>query len=223
MRGVLRGMSLEFAEGKRERIEMVRQQIAARGVRDARVLEAMRRVPRHCFVSADLRREAYADHPLRIGHGQTISQPYMVALMTEQLELTPADKVLEIGTGSAYQAAVLAELAAKVVTVERHADLASQARLRLQELQYDNVTVITGDGTQGHTPESPYDAIIVTAGSPRIPVSLRAQLNMGGRLVCPVGSREVQMLSKLVRDGHGDSKTVSTRCVFVPLIGRDAW
>ena len=202
---------------------MVESQIATRGIRDPRVLDAMRTVPRHCFVPADLQDHAYEDHPLHIGCGQTISQPYMVALMTEQLELCAEDRVLEIGTGSGYQAAILATLAEDVVSIERSPTLAERARMRLDDLGYDNVTVVTGDGTLGWPDRAPYGAILVTAGGPQVPASLKDQLEVGGRLVCPVGSREVQRLAKVVRTRKGIKESQGISCVFVPLIGTEGW
>jgi protein-L-isoaspartate(D-aspartate) O-methyltransferase len=205
------------------RNRMVDQQIVARGVEDILVIEAMRRVPRHRFVPPDLRPQAYEDHPLQIGCGQTISQPYMVALMTELLVLTKNDHVLEVGTGSAYQAAILAELAAAVVTIERQATLAERARDTLDDLDYENVEVLSGDGTLGCPERAPFDAILVTAGSPHVPASLREQLAVGGRLVCPVGGRDVQTLVKVERTPHGYREHNNISCVFVPLIGAEGW
>lgn len=209
---------------KRERDAMVQHQIARRGIRDRRVLEAMRTVPRHCFVPAAKRPQAYEDRPLEIGSGQTISQPYMVAKMTELLSLTPKSKVLEVGTGSGYQAAILAELAAEVISVERFEELAEIARERLAALEYLNVTVVVGDGTLGWPEQAPYDGIMVTAAAPVIPESLRAQLAIGGRLVCPVGNRDLQQLKVVVRDSEDRfTEQDSIRCMFVPLVGQDGW
>jgi len=207
----------------RERNRMVDAQIATRGVMDQRVLAAMRKVPRHVFVPPELVSYAYEDHPVQIGHGQTISQPYMVGLMTELLQLRPGDRVLEVGTGSAYQAAILAELAAEVVSVERNADLAERARQRLAQLGYPHVTVLTGDGTLGHPERAPYDAILVTAGGPTAPPSLKNQLAVGGRLVCPVGPRDVQTLVTVVRTEEGFEEHGGISCVFVPLVGAEGW
>ena len=208
---------------RRELEEMIERQIAARGVEDPRVLDAMRRVPRHLFVPRESRTYAYEDHPVQIGHGQTISQPYIVALMTEMLRIKPTERVLEIGTGSAYQAAILAELAAEVITVERNEDLAERARNCLLELGYANVTVIVGDGTLGHPARAPYDAIVVTAAGPSVPPSLKKQLALGGRLVCPVGSREIQTLVTVVRTEDGFDEDMGISCVFVPLVGEEGW
>lgn len=206
-----------------ERAEMVDAQIVARGVRDPRVLEAMRAVPRHLFLPEARRKLAYRDRAVEIGEGQTISQPYMVALMTELLELNPTDRVLEIGTGSGYQCAVLAYLAETVYTVERVPSLAASAQHLLNALRVSNVRVCVGDGTLGHPDAAPYDAIVVTAGAPHVPDALKAQLRDGGRLVCPTGSSVVQLLIKLVRRGDAFESTESTRCTFVPLIGADGW
>ena len=173
---------------------MGRRQIAGRGIIDPRVLDALRTVPRHAFVPPEKACRAYEDHPLEIGSGQTISQPYMVAKMTELLELTPQSRVLEIGTGSGYQAAILAELAGDVVSVERFSHLAETARETLESLEYGNLTVVVGDGSLGWPERAPYDGIIVTAAAPALPPSLRSQLAPGGRLVCPVGSRDLQQL-----------------------------
>ncbi|MBI4559163.1 MAG: protein-L-isoaspartate(D-aspartate) O-methyltransferase [Candidatus Hydrogenedentes bacterium] len=202
---------------------MVDHQIADRGVRDPRVLGVMRTLPRHRFVPESAAAYAYQDRPLEIGSGQTISQPYIVALMTELLDLAPDDRVLEIGTGSGYQAAVLATLAKEVVTVERCEELGEVARERLKELGFDNVRVLVGDGTQGCPQYAPYDAIVVTASGPYVPDSLRHQLSDGGRLVCPVGPREAQRLVKVVRLGTTFAESESIGCVFVPLIGKEGW
>ncbi len=202
---------------------MVETQIARRGIRDPRVLEAMRRVPRHRFVPPDQADAAYQDRPLPIGLGQTISQPYMVALMTECLQLTGDENVLEVGAGSGYQAALLAELARQVTSVERHALLAEHARQVLAELGYANVTVVVGDGTLGWPAHAPYDAIIVTAGAPRVPQALKDQLADGGRLVIPVGSGGFQSLLRITRQGARFKEEDFGGCVFVPLIGAQGW
>lgn len=207
-----------------ERARMVREQLEAREVHDPRVLDAMRRVPRHLFVPEPLREHAYEDRPQPIGEAQTISQPLMVGLMTELLELTPADRVLEIGTGSGYQAAVLAELAAEVISIERHERLAVRARELLAWLGYTNVRIEIGDGTEGWPELAPYDCIVVTAGAPAMPQPLIEQLKPGGRIVAPIGTRLVQTLTVGVKDAAGK---LSTRgygeCVFVPLIGKHGW
>ena len=204
---------------------MVLEQIAGRGVRDPAVLAAMRAVPRHEFVDRGLVTEAYDDAPLPIGEGQTISQPYVVAVMTEALRLRPHERVLEIGTGSGYAAAVLAMIAAEVYTIERLGSLADAARQRLQRLGYANVHVRHGDGTLGWPEHAPYDAIVVTAGGPDVPRSLLQQLAVGGRLVMPVGpSPRFQHLVRVVRravDAH-DRETLE-EVAFVPLIGVEGW
>jgi protein-L-isoaspartate(D-aspartate) O-methyltransferase len=205
------------------RREMVARQLRGRRIRDERVLAAMERIPRHRFMPDTLRHLAYRDRAVSIGQKQTISQPYMVALMTEMLQLKSADRVLEIGTGSGYQTAILAELAADVVSIERHAVLAERAREVLDALGYHNVTIIVGDGTQGHAARAPYDAILVTAGGPQVPPSLEQQLAVGGRLVCPVGPREVQELVRIVRTPDGIARETGIQCSFVPLIGEEGW
>ncbi len=206
-----------------EREEMVEFQIRARGVRDQRVLAAMRKIPRHLFVPKGFERAAYEDRPLPIGEGQTISQPYIVAVMTEQLELKPQDRVLEIGTGSGYQAALLVELAGTVISVERLRDLADRAQQNLARAGVTGVRVVVGDGTQGYSPEAPYNAIIVTAASPDIPGPLIEQLAEGGRLIAPVGPRDCQDLIKLVkREGRVEKIPLGGVC-FVPLIGQFGW
>jgi len=206
-----------------QRNGMVDTQIVARGIRDPRVLAAMRDVPRHLFVPEKFRARAYEDHPVPIGCGQTISQPYIVAIMTELLAVTPGDHILEIGAGSGYQAAILARLAASVVSVERHEVLAEQAQACLEELGCTNATVVCGDGSLGYPEAAPYDAIIVTAACPHVPPALKEQLCPGGRLVCPTGSRDLQQLLSIVREEDGFVTTQSIRCVFVPLIGAQGW
>ena len=201
---------------------MVANQLVSRGIRDPRVLDAMARVPRHLFVPAEAVPLAYADRALPIGHGQTISQPYMVAVMTEALTLRGGERVLEIGTGSGYQAAILAELARDVVTIERRPELAEAARTRLASLGYKNITVVVADGTAGEA-GIPYDAILVTAGAPRVPASLRAQLADGGRLVIPIGTHGQQDLTVIARSGGVFVESVHEGCVFVPLVGREGW
>ena len=188
------------------------------------MLAAMRTVPRHIFVSLELRSYAYADSPIQIGLGQTISQPYIVGLMTELLRVGPKDKVLEVGTGSGYQAAILGELAGEVHTLERHHELADSAAARLSGLGYDNIHVHTSDGTLGYPPAAPYDRIMVTAASPSIPPALKEQLAEGGRLVIPVGNRySAQILE--IHDRKGDQVSVQKHIsvVFVPLIGKAGW
>lgn len=214
---------MESIDTERRLEQMLAHQIAARGVRNPHVLAAMASVPRHRFVPESLTDSAYEDHPLPIGGGQTISQPYIVALMTELLELGPEDRVLEVGTGSGYQAAILSHLAGEVYSVERQPDLAEKARAVLRELGLHNVHVLVGDGTLGLPAHAPYDAIIVTAGGPRLPPALLEQLALGGRLLCPVGDRHVQRLLKLVRTEEGYTELPSIDCVFVPLVGEAGW
>jgi len=210
----------EFAERRRE---MVAEQIRDRGVRDPRVLEAMLRVPRHAFVPAEMASGAYADQPLPIGEGQTISQPYMVAAMTEALELVGEERVLEVGTGSGYQAAILSLLAKEVHSVEYVATLAVAAQVRLEQMGYLNVLVHAGDGSLGWPPEAPYDAIVVTAAAPRIPPPLTEQLAEGGRLVIPVGpSLEQELLLVRKISGRTNAETLH-HCRFVPLVGCHGW
>lgn len=206
-----------------EREQMVVTQIISRGVRDVRVLEAMRLVPRHCFVQPEYQFLAYSDGPLPIGQGQTISQPYIVALMSELMQLNGQEKVLEVGTGSGYQAAVLAHLAAEVHTIERFPPLARYARRILKDLGLRNVAVHEGDGTLGLPEHAPYDAIMVTAAAPEVPAALLEQINDGGRLVIPVGTRGGQILEVWRRRGaQYDSESVIP-VAFVPLIGEQGW
>jgi protein-L-isoaspartate(D-aspartate) O-methyltransferase len=204
---------------------MVRIQIAARGVRDPAVLEAMAKVPRHAFIGEHLAPYAYSDQALPIEEGQTISQPYIVALMAEALALRPPDRVLEIGTGSGYAAAILSHIAAEVISVERLPRLAAGARERLERLGYTGVRVEEGDGTIGWPELAPYDAIQVTAGAPEVPPSLLDQLVDGGRLVIPVGtSRTHQMLIRVTREPGGRLRRDELATVaFVPLVGKQAW
>lgn len=210
---------------EQNRLRMVDDNIAPRGIVDPLVLSAMRAVHREQFVPAVERSMAYRDGPLPIGFGQTISQPYIVALMTEALQLRGGESVLEIGTGSGYAAAILAEIADEVVTIERVSGLAERARKVLKELAYDNVTVITGDGTKGHPDLAPYDAIVVTAGGPKVPQPLCDQLKIGGRLVIPVGPAETfQTLIRVTRVGSDDFRQENLCEVrFVPLIGQEGW
>lgn len=202
---------------------MVKRQIEARNISDPRVLAAMRRVPRHLFVSEALRHKAYEDHPLPIGEQQTISQPFIVAEMTQALELTPDDRVLEIGTGSGYQAAILAEIAFRVYTIERLYPLYRQARKLFDTLQYHNIVTRYTDGTMGWKEESPFDAIIVTAGAPRIPERLLSQLTVGGRMIVPLGDQYTQELIKIVKDEQGWHQVSLGGCRFVKLIGEEGW
>ncbi len=202
---------------------MVATQLVARGIRDTRVLDAMNKVPRHLFMPEDIRERAYEDVALPIGEGQTISQPYMVAVMTELLELSRDEKVLEIGTGSGYQSAVLSELAREVFTIERVPVLADESRARLAGLGYSNVTVLTGDGSKGLEEKAPFDRIIITAAAPELPEIIVKQLKEGGIIVAPVGER----FSQVVIKGHKKKGVLAeefhTPCVFVPLIGKYGW
>jgi protein-L-isoaspartate(D-aspartate) O-methyltransferase len=202
---------------------MVDEQIVARGIKDSRVIEAMRKIPRHIFVEEALQGQAYNDYPLPIGHGQTISQPYMVALMTEALELKVHEEVLEIGTGSGYQTAILADLAEKVYSIERIADLVSTARKALDQLNYYNVEIRVFDGTYGWKEKAPFDAIIVTAGAPDIPQPLVDQLAVGGRMVIPVGEAGLQDLFQLIRTENDVLRKNLGGCRFVKLIGKHGW
>jgi protein-L-isoaspartate(D-aspartate) O-methyltransferase len=213
----------ESLKYQRLREEMVRQQIEARGVSDPAVLEAMRNVPRHIFVSEALRDQAYGDFPLPIGEQQTISQPYIVAEMTQALQLSREDRVLEIGTGSGYQAAVLARIAYRVYTIERIRALYLQVRRLFDELRLFNVVTRYGDGSKGWEEESPFDAIIVTAGTPKIPAVLVNQLAVGGRLVAPVGNPHSQDLIKLVKEKTGIRQSNLGGCRFVKLVGEHGW
>jgi protein-L-isoaspartate(D-aspartate) O-methyltransferase len=205
------------------RLKMVEEQIVSRGIKDPRLIAAMKKIPRHLFVEEALQSQAYTDHPLPIGEKQTISQPYMVALMTEALLLTGRERVLEIGTGSGYQTAILAELSEKVFSVERIRPLAIRARKLLYELGYFNVEIKIFDGTFGWMEESPFDAILVTAGSPDIPETLIDQLAMGGKLVIPVGDVFVQDLFRVTKTEGGVKKEDLGGCRFVKLIGKYGW
>jgi len=214
-------MEEEYFEKLRKK--MVEHQITARGVSDQRVLEAMLRVPRHLFIPESMQDRAYDDSPLPIGDGQTISQPYMVAWMTELLAVGEEDKVLEIGTGSGYQAAILCELAKEVFSVEKYASLARKAEGRLRSLGYENITIRVGDGTLGWPEEAPFDGIMVTAGAPSIPQPLTEQLADGGKLVIPVGPSGMQMLTVVQREGKELRTREEGTCVFVPLVGKFGW
>lgn len=212
--------SLKF---DRQREDMVRNQIESRGVTDPNVLLAMGKVPRHLFVSEALIDQAYGDFPLPIGEQQTISQPYIVAEMTQALQLNKDDRVLEIGTGSGYQAAILAEIVFRVYTIERIHSLLINARKIFDKLGNYNIVTRYSDGTAGWPDESPFDAIIVTAGAPQIPESLVRQLAMGGRMVLPVGNQYSQELIKLYRDKQGIRQTNLGGCRFVKLVGEHGW
>jgi len=209
------------------RQRMVEEQLRARGISDERVLKAMSEIPREAFVTGASKFMAYHDFPLPIGKGQTISQPYMVALMTELLQLKGGEKVLEVGTGSGYQAAILSRLCKKVITIEIDKDLAARARERLIRLGCTNVKVIVGDGSQGYVYAAPYDAIIVTAGAEKVPRPLIDQLKTGGRLVIPVGGRAYQTLKrytkKVINNEEHLVEEKSVECRFVPLRGKYGW
>lgn len=202
---------------------MVEEQIRKRGIRSPRVLEALARVPRHLFVPQDLIEHAYEDRALAIGEHQTISQPYMVAAMTDYLELQGGERVLEIGAGSGYQAAILAELAREVITIEKNASLAESARARLAALGFHNIRVEIGDGTLGWPKSAPFDAILVAAAAPSIPPLLVAQLADGGRLLIPVGQNDKQMLMRIRKRGNEISEEKLFPCQFVPLRGAYGW
>lgn len=198
---------------------MVDRQLRARGIRDERVLSAMSKLAREDFVAPELREHAYEDRPLGIGCAQTISQPYIVAAMLQAAELRPEDHALELGTGSGYQTALLAEIVKSVVSIERHAQLAEIARERLARLGYANVEIVIGDGTLGYPPRASYDVILVSAAAPQIPPPLIEQLALGGRLVLPVGSQEMQDLVLVKKNEQGLWRTRLDGCAFVPLIG----
>jgi protein-L-isoaspartate(D-aspartate) O-methyltransferase len=213
-------MMIDYAEARNR---MVQEQLVSRGIRDSRVLRAMAKVPRHLFLETELWDRAYEDHPIPIGENQTISQPYMVALMAEALELTGSEKVLEVGTGSGYAAAVLSELCAEIFTVEAVEELALKARRILSRLGYRNVSVLVGDGTLGWEEHAPYDAIVIAAAAPGIPRPLLEQLNTPGRLVFPMGERELQTLVRIRKDQSGIREEYLGECHFVKLTGRYGW
>lgn len=210
----------EFA---RARDHMVREQLIARDITDRRVLDAMRSVPRHRFVPADLQGVAYRDAPLPIGHRQTISQPYIVALMSQLLRLRGDETVLEIGTGSGYQAVVLGQLARQVYSLERIPELAQAASDRLKSLGVLNVEVLARDGSTGLAEHAPYQGVLVTAGAPKVPEQLKEQLDEGGRLILPVGTQEGQLLELWVRRGEDFVREVVAPVAFVPLLGDEGW
>ena len=208
---------------ERQRELMIQEQLKTRGITDERLLAAFRKIPRHLFVPQELQPQAYTDHPLPIGSGQTISQPYIVALMTSRLRLQGHERVLEIGSGSGYQTAILAELALEVFSVERLPELLSGVAERMTALGYLNVHLTTGNGSLGWPEHAPYDAIVVTAAAPDVPESLLSQLADRGRLVLPIGPQEAQMLVE-VEKRHGIiHRKELTSCVFVPLVGRHGW
>jgi protein-L-isoaspartate(D-aspartate) O-methyltransferase len=217
---ILEENSLKY---ERQRQEMVKRQIEARGVTDPKVLAAMSKVPRHLFVSDALRDQAYGDFPLPIGEQQTISQPYIVAEMTQALQPGKDDRILEIGTGSGYQAAILAEIVFRVYTIEKIHPLYTKSRKIFDKLRYHNIVTKYSDGTSGWEDESPFDGIIVTAGSPGIPKPLVSQLAEGGRMVIPVGDLYSQELIKIYKDEHGIRKTNLGGCRFVKLVGEYGW
>jgi protein-L-isoaspartate(D-aspartate) O-methyltransferase len=206
-----------------QRLRMVEEQLRARGIRDERLLAAMAKVPREEFISGEEIANAYGDYPLPIGAGQTISQPYIVAAMVEALEVNPADRVLEVGTGTGYQAAILGELSAEVWTIERHAELADKAREILQRLGYSNIHVVTGDGSLGLPEHAPFTKILVAAAAPRVPETLVAQLADGGRLVVPVGTRQEQQVQIVRKMGNEIAVSLRDPCRFVPLVGEQGW
>jgi len=218
-----RDNAAEEASYARLREQMVRTQLTARHLSDARLLDAMAQVPRHHFVPPAARDDAYADRALPIGLGQTISQPYMVATMIAALRLQGHEKVLDVGCGSGYQAAVLSLLAREVIGIERAPELVVRARRLLAELGYDSVRVVEGDGSLGYPPEAPYDAIVVGAGAPEVPQPLVDQLADGGRLVVPVGDRRLQRLTTIGRRGDRIIRHDGIDCVFVPLVGHRGW
>jgi len=211
---------IDYAQA-RER--MVQEQLVSRGINDTRVLGVMARVPRHLFVESELRDQAYEDHPLPIGANQTISQPYMVALMAEALELKGTERVFEVGTGSGYLAAVLSELCAEVFSVETVEKLASKARNLLTSLGYRNVSVLMGDGTLGWEEHSPYDAVVISAAAPCIPRPLLEQLKTPGYLVFPMGEKELQTLVRIRKDKAGIREEYLGECQFVKLKGQYGW
>lgn len=205
------------------RQRMIDTQLVPRGIRNKRVLEAMKKVPRHLFVDEALFSQAYSDFPLPIGEEQTISQPFIVAFMTEALEIKGNERTLELGTGSGYQTAILAELCQKVYSIERISPLANRARKVLDKLGYGNILIRIGDGTLGWKDESPFDAIIVTAGAPDIPGPLIDQLKVGGRLIIPVGGEHMQSLIRVRKTETGIEKDDMGGCRFVKLIGENGW
>ena len=213
-------MIIDYVQA-RER--MVREQLVSRGINDPRVLRTMAKVPRHLFLETELWDQAYEDHPLPIGANQTISQPYMVALMAEALELTGRERVLEVGTGSGYAAAVLSELCAEVFTVEAVEELAVKARTVLRSLGYRNASVLVGDGTLGWEEHAPYDGVMISAAAPCIPRPLLEQLKISGRLVFPMGERELQSLVRIRKDQAGIHEEYLGECHFVKLKGQYGW
>ena len=216
----MRVRSEDYAVARRR---MVEEQLRGRGIHDEHVLRIMAAIPRHRFVNEALEGRAYSDHALPIGEEQTISQPYMVALMTQALDLTGEEKILEIGTGSGYQTAILAELADRVFTVERITPIATRARERLTEMGYSNIVYRIADGSLGWKEMAPYDRILVAAGAPRVPAFFEEQLRVGGIGVAPIGDGENQSLTKFIRTPDGLEERILCGCTFVPLIGREGW
>lgn len=216
-------MSLIANDYSVRRRRMVEEQIVRRGIKDQRILKVMKEIPRHFFVDEALAAQAYGDHPVNIGQGQTISQPYMVALMTHSLGLLGNENVLEIGTGSGYQTAVLARLVDWVYSIERITELSRRAQTVLEKLKIFNVNLTVGDGTKGWPENGPYDAIIVTAGAPVLPRDLTSQLAQGGRLVIPVGDRHLQTLLRITKKGDRLIKEELGGCRFVDLVGEYGW
>ena len=210
-------------QNEQKRLSMVESQLKARGIASERVLEAMQKVSREQFVPDRYKKDAYNDSPLPIGSEQTISQPYMVAIMTECLDLQPNDKVLEIGTGSGYQTAVLLEITPRVYTIERLPELAEKSKNALSSAGYTSFQIRVADGSCGWPEEAPFDAIIVTSAAPEIPTVLKEQLADGGRIVVPVGPRHMQTLYKVKKEGHTFKEEKKTQCTFVPLIGKYGW
>lgn len=214
---------MDYQDFDKMRNRMINAQLIARGISDEKVLNAFKKIPRHEFVPEENKPDAYEDCPLPIGKGQTISQPYMAALMTELLKLKDDSRVLEIGTGSGYQTAILCDIAAEVYSIERIPYLAERAGKILNGLGYKNFKINTGDGSTGWAEHSPYDGILVTAGAPKIPESLVAQLKESGRLVVPVGNSFSQVLTLVEKKGRSFNTEQVCGCVFVPLIGKDGW
>jgi len=212
---------MDTLEAKKK--SMIDTQLKSRGILSSDVLRAMFKVPREKFLNSEYIDAAYHDSPLSIGSGQTISQPYMVAMMTEALMLKKSDKVLEIGTGSGYQSAVLQEIAAHIFSVERISLLAEHALKVLASLGYADIAIKVGDGTLGWSEQAPFDAIIVTSGSPSVPETLMTQLSDGGRMIIPVGSRSHQRIIRIIRSGDNYNKEEMLSCIFVPLIGKYGW
>lgn len=207
-----------------DRAKMVRDQIERRGIKNEKVLSAMRKVPRHLFVPPEYQSQAYTDHPLPIDCGQTISQPYIVALMSDLILASPEERVLEIGTGSGYQAAILSYLVAEVHSIDRHADLVNKAKKVTKDLEIDNIHFYIGDGSQGLPDLAPFDAILITAAAPTVPAPLLKQLNVGGRLVLPVGERWSQRLERWTRISEESfDQDINIPVSFVPLIGTYGW